>query len=146
MSKTGIVVVTVGVVTLGVVTYFVIKNLKNTSSNLTVEETLEACFGEPMQTSLFTIDMAKRWLKNRADKLKENSKALIMKATYSNLLSIGIDKQFKEDYSNVNYLIIALVDTENESVVDSVLVRYDELEDNLEKLLEQGDGTVIITG
>ena len=45
-----------------------------------------------------------------------------------------------------NYLIMAVVNEANRDVIESMLIKYEMLDDALEKQLDQGKGAMVIEG
>ena len=45
-----------------------------------------------------------------------------------------------------NYLAIAVINSTTKEMEDSILVKYDELDERLEELLAKGDGTLVVGG
>lgn len=105
--------------------------------------TLESCFGEPSYSDSFSLSEVKQWVKLREEKLKNDCKAVVLKANSKTLSTLGRKFEMKED--GKNYLVIAVVDTDKK-IEDSVLIQYNKLDDSLENVLAKGDGVLVIGG
>lgn len=112
----------------------------NTSTVRGRTEALRAIFGEPMCTTILTLGEVKDWIKVREEKLENGAKAIVMKANNDTLKNLG--KKINIDGVD-NYLIIAIVTIEK-NITDSVLIKYERLEEELEKLLVKGNGSLIV--
>lgn len=105
-------------------------------------EALRACFGEPMCTTTFTFGEAKEWIKAREDALANGFKAIIAKANSSTLKGLG--KEMNIDGVD-NYLVMAIVGKEHD-IQDSVLIKYERIDQELEAALEKGNGALVVEG
>jgi len=117
---------------------------KKEPASLTDEEVLKTCFGNPVYTDCFSMKETKEWLIARKDKLENGHKGIVMKATPEALRSFGSKYEIK--MSAENYLIIAIVNMNKHEIDDSVLIKYNTLEQSLEQNLEKGDGVLVIGG
>lgn len=81
-----------------------------------------------MYTSSFSLNEVRDWIKARQDKLENGAKAIILKANSETLHKIGKDLDIGKGIEN--NLVIAIVDETNKSISDSVLVRYESLDEN----------------
>lgn len=108
------------------------------------EKILESCFGEPMYTSSFSLNEVRDWIKIREDKLQNGAKAIILKANSETLRKIGKDLDIGNGIEN--NLVIAIVDENSKSISDSVLVRYESLDEKLEQALNNGNGVLVVEG
>lgn len=111
------------------------------------EKLLEECFGEHMYVGTFSLPQARDWIKVRQENLNRGAKALVMKITPESLKKLGQDIQNIQISSDMdNYLVIAIVNSATQEMEDSILVKYDELDERLEELLAKGDGTLVVGG
>lgn len=108
------------------------------------EKLLEDAFGEHITLSTFSLTQAKDWIKAHKDSLDNGAKALVLKITPKALKDLNIDVEISNDMDN--YLAIAVVNMATNKMEDSILVKYDELDDKLEELLAKGDGTLVVGG
>ncbi len=113
-------------------------------SNIKNKSTLESCFGEPLTAENFTFSEAKQWIKSRKEYIKDNCKAIILKANTKTLQNLG--NQFEIEVKEDNFLVIAIMDTASSKQVDSLLIKYNKLDAELEAVLEKGDGVLVIGG
>lgn len=104
------------------------------------ESVLENAFGSHTYMDLVKLEQVTAWVKSREQLLKNGAKALVMKATPSAMKKIGI----KGNWNNLQgqYLIIAMVS--DSKMEDSILIRYGQLEEQLEQVLAKGDGMFVI--
>lgn len=116
----------------------------NEDENENQEEILKSCFGEPLHTDEFTLFQAKKWLGARKSLLDSGSKAIITKVNTDTMAEYC--KEFKINVTIDNYLVVAVMDVHNHEIEDSLLVKYNSLEEKLEKLLEKGNGTLVVGG
>ena len=61
--------------------------------------------------------------------------------TYTNLSKIGKDIEVWEDNNNI---VIAIVDDVTHNIEDSVLIKYEKLDQALENSLAKGDGVFVV--
>ena len=106
------------------------------------EKIVGNCFGERMYTSSFSLNEVRDWIKARQDKLENGAKAIILKANSETLHKIGKDLDIGKGIEN--NLVIAIVDETNKSISDSVLVRYESLDEKLEHALNNGKGVLVV--
>lgn len=127
------------------ITLLVLLAAKMKSSNVQDDETiLKKCFGEPVLSSSFSFRQAKEWLLQRKEKITSGHKGVILKATPETLRSFGSEYEIKLNAEN--YLVIAIVDMANHDISDSVLIKYNSLDDELTKKLDAGNGVLVIGG
>ena len=105
-------------------------------------EALRACFGEPMCTTTFTFAEAKEWIKARESALSGGSKAIVAKVNSNTLKGLG--KEMNIDGVE-NYLIMAIVSKDND-IQDSVLIKYERIDQELDTALEKGNGALVVEG
>lgn len=103
---------------------------------------LEECFGEPMCTNTFTIDEAKEWITVRKEHLENGAKAVIMKINDNTLKSLGKELNIGSEIGNM--MIVAIMNTQSSHIIDSVLIKYETLDQNLEKMLAKGNGVLVV--
>lgn len=108
------------------------------------EKILEECFGKPMSTGAFTLSEARDWIQAREALLQNGGKAAILKVNSETLRGIG--KDLDVGNSLKNYLLIAVVDGASKSMVDSVLIKYEALDEALEEALKKGNGVLVVEG
>ena len=103
---------------------------------------LEDCFGEPMYTNTVTASDIRDWCKAREDSLKTGEKIIVTKAIPEKLKEMG--KEIEIGKGIDNYLVIALVD--NKEIKESLLIKYEKIEDSLSEALDKGNGTMVVGG
>lgn len=108
------------------------------------QNTLENCFGEPLYSDLFTLREAKQWIKEREDKIKNGNKAIVLKANQDTLKSLGKDLVLES--TDTDFLVIAIVNHDTKKIDDSVLIKYNSLDDELESFLAKGNGVLVVGG
>ncbi|MCM1228377.1 MAG: hypothetical protein NC320_13320 [Clostridium sp.] len=118
--------------------------IQKSNKNIKNENVLISAFGEPLYSEKFTLQQTKEWLKKREGLIKSGCKALVLKANEELLKSIGKNLDIGSDVDN--FLVIAVINTVSKEIEDSVLVKYDSLEDDLENLLSKGNGTLVVGG
>ena len=131
----------VAVITVIIAIAINLKKNKNGQRKKTQKEAiLEDAFGSNMYIDTVKVEQVTGWVKERNQLLKNGAKALVMKATPKSLNKLGVN--VKLDGVNENFLVIALV--KGADMKDSLLIKYDQLDDQLEKLLAKGDGMLVI--
>lgn len=118
-----------------------IKKLKE-MQDIKSENVLVQCFGEPTYSNKFTLNQVREWLKTRSELISRGCKALVLKANRETLKTIDKDVNIGSDVDN--YIVIAIINQTSRSIEDSVLVKYESLENSLEELLAKGNGTLVI--
>lgn len=124
-----------------VILYKIITIVKN-KTNLKKEKIIENCFGEPMYTNIFSISEAREWIKSRESLLKNGEKATIVKVNHETLRSLGQDLDIGNSVDN--YIVIAIINQETNEISDSVLIKYESLDSKLEKVLQKGNGVLVV--
>lgn len=109
------------------------------------ENLLESCFGKPMVTNTFTMNEAKTWIMQRKDSLENDGKALITTLDQENLQKFGIEIQLKESVVIKNYLLLAIIDSKQGKISESVLIKYEMLDQTLKTALDKGNGSMVVT-
>lgn len=135
--------VTVGAVIAGIIIAAALKHAKE-NDVIDREKLLEECFGEHIYTESFSASQASAWLQKHKEKMKEGTKALVMKITPSTLSELGVKAEITPDMDN--FLAIAVVDAASKKMIDSLLVKYEALDEKLEEMLAKGNGTMVIGG
>lgn len=143
MEKWKIVLIVCVCLVILIVTVWLIRKLLELR-NLKNQSTLETCFGEPLYSDYFTLKEAKDWIKERESQLKNGCKAIVLKATKDTMKSLG--KEIEVETNAGNFLVIAIVNGSTQSINDSVLIKYDSLDDKLEEALGKGNGVLVIGG
>ena len=106
------------------------------------EKILERCFGEPMYTNTFSISEVRDWIKSREDMLQDGAKAIVLKANSETLRQIGKDMDIGSNLKN--NIVIAIVNESTKTISDSVLVKYENLDEKLENALNKGNGVLVV--
>lgn len=132
-----------GGIALGIIIEKLIVQMKE-NQRIERSKILESCFGEPMYTNSFSMEEVKEWIKGREDKLKAGAKAVVLKANKNTLKEIGKTLDIGEGLDK--NIIIAIVDESNQSIEESILIKYERLDDILENALAKGDGVLVVEG
>lgn len=124
-----------GALVVGVVIAYIVHKHKKTK--LHRSQLLEECFGKPMQTNRFSVSEVRDWIRVRENLLKDDScKAAVLKANENVLKSVGTQLDIGTGLEN--FMILVIIDG-NSKIIESTLVKYDELDKDLKNLLgEQG--------
>ena len=110
-----------------------------------LERILNGVFGEPVYAGTFTLSEARDWIKARKDKLDAGGKAVVCKVNNKTLSMLGQELEINLDAVKKNYLIIAIVNQDDsEDIRDSLLVRYEKLNVQLEDALSKGKGVLVV--
>lgn len=131
----------VGGAAVGVIADRIMLKAKSDKS-LERSKVLEDCFGEPMCTNTFTISEAKEWIMGRKEQLENGAKAVIMKANDNTLKNLGKELHIGSGVENM--MIVAIVDTQQSRIIDSVLIKYETLDAGLENALAKGNGVLVV--
>lgn len=105
-------------------------------------DALRVCFGEPMSATKFTFQEVKEWIHARKDQLVDGAKAAVVKVNESTMKSIGknLDTRGVENY------IVLVIMTGDKQIEDSLLVKYETLDQELEDALAKGNGILVVKG
>lgn len=133
--------VMVGGIALGIILDRIIVTIIE-NKKLEKEKILERCFGEPMCTSVFSMNEVKDWIKARESLLQNGAKAIVLKANSETLKRIGKDLDIGNNLKN--NMVIAIVDEAGKSISDSVLIKYETLDVKLEEALSKGNGVLVV--
>lgn len=105
-------------------------------------DALRACFGEPMSATRFTFQEVKDWINARKDQLSNGAKAAVVKVNENTMKSIGKDL----DTRGMDNYIVLLVMTEDKQISESLLIKYETLDRELEDALAKGNGILVVKG
>lgn len=95
-----------------------------------------------MYVGRFSLVQARDWIKMRQENISNGAKALVMKITSETLASLGKDVEITQNMDN--YLVIAIINGSTKEMEDSILVKYNKLDEKLEELLAKGNGTLVV--
>ena len=123
----------------------VVKSVRHSGNGtLSKERALESAFGSHTYMDLVKTDQITEWVKGRKGLLNNGAKALVMKVTQDYLKKIGVKVNL--DNVNDNYLVVAIVEADRQKMKDSILIKYGNLDEQLEQMLAKGDGMLVING
>lgn len=105
-------------------------------------DALRACFGEPVSATRFTLQEVKEWIHVRKDQLVGDTKAAVVKVDGNTMKSLGKDLDTR---GVENYLVLAIM-AGDKQITDSLLVKYEKLDQELEDTLAKGNGVLVIRG
>lgn len=108
------------------------------------EQILISCFGNPVLTDVFTYQQAKQWLLQRRNLIESGQKGIVLKASPEALKTLG--SQYDLNLSADNYAVMAIVNMQTHEITESVLIKYNSLDDELEQKLSVGNGIMVIGG
>lgn len=105
-------------------------------------DALRACFGEPMSATKFTFAEVKEWIQGRKGQLVDDAKAAVVKVDENTMKSLGknLDTRGVENY------IVLVIMTSDKQIADSLLVKYEKLDQELENALAKGNGILVVRG
>ncbi len=103
-------------------------------------DALRACFGEPMYATKFTFAEVKEWIYARKAQLVDNTKVAVVKVDDNTMKSLGksLDTKGVENY------IVLVVMRDDKQITDSLLVKYEKLDQELENTLAKGNGILVV--
>ena len=130
-------------IAIGIILDKIIQYLK-LNQKIKYSKVLEECFGEPMYTNTLTISDISNWSKTREEQLKSGHKIVVMKAIPEQLKELGKELEIGKGLDN--FLIMALVNEENKEIVESLLIKYENLDNILDEQLKKGNGSMIVEG
>lgn len=101
---------------------------------------LQACFGEPMSATKFTFQEVTQWIHARKDQLISGTKAAVVKVDENTMKSLGknLDTRGVE-----NYIVLAIITRDNQ-ITESLLIKYEKLDQELESALARGNGVLVV--
>lgn len=108
------------------------------------EDILIKCFGEPMYMNVVSFNDLGDWANNRQDKMNETTKILVTKTTSQYFKDL--QSQYNISGQADSFLLLALIDTskQEDSVIESLLIKYNSIEESLNEKLSSSDGTLVI--
>ena len=130
-------------IAIGVIIDRIIQCIKE-NQKLKYTKVLEDCFGEPMFTNSFGISDVRDWSKAREELLNANHKIVVMKALPSIIKDFVDGLEIGKGLDN--YLIMAVVNEENKTISESMLIKYEKLDAMLEEQLNKGNGSMVVGG
>lgn len=131
-----------GGVAVGAIACYMANKTKN-SQNFEREKLLSECFGEPITVGTFTLAEFRDWVKGRKELLEKGAKAVALKANDKTLKALNQNLNLGKEVDN--FLIMAIIEQSTNKIVQTALIKYDVLENELSDLLDKGDGMVVIT-
>lgn len=117
----------------GVVFEKTLRSLKE-SRLLKCEELLKKNFGDPIYVSRFTLEEVKEWIMGRRAAIEDGARAVVMKVNKESFAKISPDLVIEESLNN--YLLLAIY--KDKDFLDTLLVKYETLEDGLSEQLKDG--------
>lgn len=105
-------------------------------------DALHACFGEPMIATTLTFAEVTDWVQSRREQLVGNAKAAVVKVNEKTMKNLGKDL----DTKGVENYIILVIMNEDKRLTDTLLVKYEKLDQRLENAIAKGNGILVITG
>lgn len=105
-------------------------------------DALRVCFGDPMSATTLTFTEVKDWIQNRKDQLVGDAKAAIVRVDENTMKSLGKDLDTR---GVENYLVLVIM-TGDKQIADSLLVKYEKLDQDLENALAKGNGILVVKG
>ncbi|MBD5103198.1 MAG: hypothetical protein HDT27_11045 [Subdoligranulum sp.] len=105
-------------------------------------DALRACFGEPVSATKFTFTEVKEWIRARKDQIVDDAKAAVVKVDENTMKSLGKDL----DTRGVENYIVLVIMTGDKQIADSLLVKYEKLDQKLEDALAKGNGILVVKG
>ena len=106
-------------------------------SNGDKSKVLESVFGEPTHTGTFTLSEAMTWVKSH---FRTGCQGAIFRADCAALKNYAPDVDFSSGLEN--YLVMVILDKSGGAMQDSVLVKFEKLDANLEEAL--GDEGMLV--
>lgn len=103
-------------------------------------DALRKCFGEPVSATKFTFSEVKEWIYARKDQLVNDTKAAVVKVNGNTMKSLGKDL----DTRGVENYIVLVIMTGDKQIADSLLVKYEKLDRELEDALAKGNGILVV--
>ena len=128
-------------VALGIVVDRIVLHFKS-NQEMKYSKVLEKCFGDPMYTNTFAISDVRDWSKAREEQLKEGHKIVVLKAIPELLKELGKDLEIGNGLDD--YLVMALVNEEKKEIVESLLVKCEQIDTLLEEQLKKGGGFMVV--
>lgn len=101
---------------------------------------LQACFGEPMSATMFTLEEVKQWIHARKDQIVNGTKAAVVNVNENTMRSLGKDL----DTRGVENYIVLVIITRDQQIADSLLIKYERLDQELEDALAKGNGVLVV--
>lgn len=105
-------------------------------------DALRACFGEPMSATTITFAEVKEWIQARKEQLVGGAKAAVVKVDESTMKSLGKDL----DTRGVENYLLLVITTGNKQIADSLLVKYEKMDQELESAIAKGNGILVVKG
>lgn len=103
-------------------------------------DALRICFGEPMFATTFTFAEVKEWIKARKDQLVDDTAIAVVKIDESTMKSLGKDLDTR---GIENYLVLVVL-TKDKQITESLLVKYERLDQDLDNTLAKGNGVLVV--
>ena len=105
-------------------------------------DALRACFGEPMSATTLTFAEVKDWIQARKDQLTNDAKAAVVNVDEHTMKSLGKNLDMR---GIENYLVLVIM-TGSKQITDSLLVKYEKLDQELKNALAKGNGILVVKG
>ena len=118
---------------------FVFANMKENGIQSRTDA-LRACFGEPMSTTKLTFIEVKEWIQSRKDQIVGDAKAAIVKVNENTMKTLGKDL----DTRGVEQYLVLVIMTGDKKISDSLLIKYEKLDQDLENALAKGNGILVV--
>ena len=132
-------------IVIGFILGFIAYKIWSKPKLLSKEKVLTHCFGEITYVKTFSLSEARDWIKARKNMLEDGGKASVIKVTNKNLsMLVNELKEFKLNFDTGDkYLVLVVV--KDDEIKDSSLIKYENLNVNLEDALGS-DGNFVVEG
>ncbi len=106
---------------------------------LRISEILAKKFGNPVYVTRFSFGEAMNWIGSHEAQIQDGAKGFIKKLDKDTFAQVKNGQKINFDIKN--YLLLSVC--KNEEFLDSLLVKYESLDEKLEEALKEGNGMVI---
>lgn len=120
--------------------YFIISNLSKKEID---NEVLDSLFNEKTEVENLNASELVQWFKTKMEGKKDNIKMILSCIDKSLLAKYGFS--LKEDVKSENVLLQFLYDESTEKIIESRLIRFANIDTNLQAQLEENDGLIVFS-
>ena len=103
-------------------------------------DALRNAFGEPVSATKLTYTEVKEWIQARKELLIGDAKAAVVKVDKNTMKTLGQDL----DTRGVEKYLVLVIMTGDKEISDSLLIKYEQLDQDLEDVLAKGNGVLVV--
>lgn len=104
------------------------------------EKLLKEQFGDPLYINCVSLEDINNWIQGKKDSLSCEGKICVLQAKRELLSKVSPNIKMSSNIDN--YVVIAIVS--EDKIKDSILIKFDSMDEKLKSTLDKGNGVLIV--